>query len=60
MSERGQFNLRLTGSNTTGAGRFAPPAVAQAGAKVMPYYAIPEVSFYRMYFDRKDHPVVLW
>jgi uncharacterized protein len=56
----GQFNLRLTGSNNTGAGRFAPPAVAQAGAKFMPYYAIPEVNFYRMYFDRKDHPVVLW
>jgi hypothetical protein len=42
-----------------GAGPFAPPAAAQAAAKSMPYYAIPEVNFYCMPFDRKDQTVVL-
>jgi DUF1680 family protein len=56
----GQFNLKLTGANATGSGPFAPPGIAQAGAKFMPYYAIPEVNFYRMYFDRTDRPIVLW
>jgi DUF1680 family protein len=56
----GQFSLKLAGANSAGAGRFVPPDVAQAGAKFMPYYAIPEVNSYRMYFDRSDRPVVLW
>ncbi len=55
-----QFNLELVGANRIGTGQFAPPGVPRAGAKFMPYYAIPEVNFYRMYFDRKDAPIVLW
>ena len=33
----------------------------QAGAaRFMPFYTVQEVNSYRMYFDRKDAPQVLW
>jgi DUF1680 family protein len=60
----GQFALRLSGKNAADPTSANSPANAQggpqAGAKFMPFYAIPEVNSYRIYFDRRESPVALW
>ena len=58
----GQYALMLTGKNAADPTAANSPAggAPQAGAKFMPFYAIPEVNSYRMYFDRRDEPKPLW
>ncbi len=58
----GQYAMLLSGKNAVDPTAANSPAGGppQAGAKFMPFYAIPEVNSYRMYFDRKDTPVELW
>ncbi|HVT82123.1 MAG TPA: beta-L-arabinofuranosidase domain-containing protein [Phycisphaerae bacterium] len=58
----GQYALLLTGRNAADPTAANGPAngPAQAGAKFMPFYAIPEVNSYRMYFDRREEPKPLW
>ena len=53
----GKNALDPTAANSPGRGGGGPP---EAGARFMPFYAVLEVNAYRMYFDRKDAPKILW
>jgi len=54
------LNEFLVAGNSPGTFRMRPPGGERATATFQPFYAVPEVNTYRMYFDRDKLPYILW
>jgi uncharacterized protein len=55
-----ELNQWLVPAGASGVFRMQPPDKVNVVATFQPFYAMPEVNSYRMYFDRKSLPYMLW
>ncbi len=55
-----ELNQWLVPAGAPGVFRMQPPDKVNVVATFQPFYAMPEVNSYRMYFDRNNLPYMLW